>query len=418
MQPSPLVPLHHTHSCGVSQTCYHSHSPSPLSPSQRIQSFRSRFLQNIGPSRSNPKSQAQNYKQIHNLNNSNSFDHSLSLSLTGTTMAISRQIMRYSSPSSSPIFKSLLNQTIRFNHNHQEQEYNKPCDFLGSWEQPKTPREAEKKLGLLRRDYAKQVKELRKEYFYEMELQRQEKQRKDEAKREATLVAKEERKVAKAAMLQVKAAERKASEEELRQTLEGIGMISTGTWESYDFVKWDLGCSTKGWDAELGWIVKKGTIDISRGKILKMMDALKEDSNSYGGIYRLATGMPIASFNSNINVTGGIGNIENAALCEGFKQLVFLLSFYLLQSPLQAREILLGDDKHYDLGCVKNWGGREDSGLKERAEKLEYWRLKNKRVEEKKREKNEIIRCQSSIWIDELNLENKVLEAIVDTTPL
>ena len=38
--------------------------------------------------------------------------------------------------------------------------------------------------------------------------------------------------------------------------------------------------------------------------------------------------------------------------------------------------------------------------------------------EEKKTEKKELLRRQSSMWIDELELEKRILEAIVDTTPL
>ncbi|KAK2965029.1 hypothetical protein RJ639_029485 [Escallonia herrerae] len=55
---------------------------------------------------------------------------------------------------------------------------------------------------------------------------------------------------------------------------------------------------------------------------------------------------------------------------------------------------------------------------KERAEKLELWRMRSKQVEEKKKEKNELMRRKSSMWIDESELEKKILEAIVDTTPL
>ncbi|XP_010275197.1 PREDICTED: uncharacterized protein LOC104610326 isoform X2 [Nelumbo nucifera] len=147
-------------------------------------------------------------------------------------MATSRQIIRSSSrwSSSSPTFKSILTQSLRrFNsssptpslrNQHQLQhEFSKPNEFLGSWKPPKDPKEAEAKLGQLRRDYAKQVKELRKQYIYEMELQRLEQQQKDEAKREAMRLAREERNAAKAAMAQARAEERKAFEEEFRQTL-------------------------------------------------------------------------------------------------------------------------------------------------------------------------------------------------------
>ncbi|XP_062109172.1 uncharacterized protein LOC133819833 [Humulus lupulus] len=56
--------------------------------------------------------------------------------------------------------------------------------------------------------------------------------------------------------------------------------------------------------------------------------------------------------------------------------------------------------------------------LKERAEKLENWRMKEKLREEKKKEKNELLRRKSSLWVDQSGLEKKILEAIVDTTPL
>ncbi|KAL6342298.1 hypothetical protein AAG906_007512 [Vitis piasezkii] len=56
--------------------------------------------------------------------------------------------------------------------------------------------------------------------------------------------------------------------------------------------------------------------------------------------------------------------------------------------------------------------------LKERTEKLENWRMKENMMDEKRKEKNELLRRQSSIWIDERDLEKKILEAIVDTTHL
>ena len=56
--------------------------------------------------------------------------------------------------------------------------------------------------------------------------------------------------------------------------------------------------------------------------------------------------------------------------------------------------------------------------MKERAEKLEHWRMMKKTREEKKNEKNELIRRQSSMWIDDKKLEEKLLDAIVNTTPL
>ncbi|KAK9149633.1 hypothetical protein Scep_008390 [Stephania cephalantha] len=191
-------------------------------------------------------------------------------------MAAPRRLVSSAFRSSSP---SLRDHTLRLmttspappSHADHQHEYSKPSDFIGSWKSSKNPKSAEKRLGRLRIEYAKQVRELRKEYIHEMELQRLEKLRKDEANREAISRAKEERKAAKAAMAEAKAAERKVFEEEFRQTL-----------------------------------------------------------------------------------------------------------------------------------------------LKERADKLEYWRLKQKEWEAKKQEKKELIRRQSSLWIDEKDQEKVYLEAIVN----
>ncbi|XP_051121652.1 uncharacterized protein LOC127245041 isoform X2 [Andrographis paniculata] len=46
--------------------------------------------------------------------------------------------------------------------------------------------------------------------------------------------------------------------------------------------------------------------------------------------------------------------------------------------------------------------------MKERAEKLEYWRVREKKIQEKKREKNELLRRQSSQWIEESAIESAV----------
>lgn len=45
--------------------------------------------------------------------------------------------------------------------------------------------------------------------------------------------------------------------------------------------------------------------------------------------------------------------------------------------------------------------------MKERAQKLDYWRMRQKAIEERKKSKTELIRQQSSMWIEEekLNLE-------------
>ncbi|KAL4591071.1 hypothetical protein LXL04_004019 [Taraxacum kok-saghyz] len=54
--------------------------------------------------------------------------------------------------------------------------------------------------------------------------------------------------------------------------------------------------------------------------------------------------------------------------------------------------------------------------LKERAEKLEYHTMRQNKILEKKKEKSELVRRQSSMWIDEGQLEGKILEAIVSTS--
>ncbi|XP_022852691.1 PH domain-containing protein DDB_G0287875-like [Olea europaea var. sylvestris] len=156
-----------------------------------------------------------------------------------------------------------------------DHEFLHPSTFINTWKPPRDPKQAEAQLALLRREYARKVKEIRKEYIKEMELQRLEKLRKDEAKKEALRIANEERKAAKAAKKKAEAIEREAAEEEFRRTL-----------------------------------------------------------------------------------------------------------------------------------------------MTERAEKLEYWRIRQMKIEEKKKEKKELLHRQSSLWVDESELEKKTLEAIVDTIPL
>lgn len=98
-------------------------------------------------------------------------------------------------------------------------EFSGPSDFVGSWNPTEDPREAKIRLDRLHRNYKKQMKQIRAEYAHEMELLRIEKQKKDEARREALRLANEERKKAKAAAAEIRAAESKAFQEELRQTL-------------------------------------------------------------------------------------------------------------------------------------------------------------------------------------------------------
>ncbi|XP_049934018.1 uncharacterized protein LOC116255065 isoform X2 [Nymphaea colorata] len=120
--------------------------------------------------------------------------------------------------------RGALQQCMRDRHDYvyrqeQEHEFSESSLYLGSWKPPKDPREAEAALGLLRRDYAKKVKDLRKQYMYEMEMQQQEKERKDEARRETIRLAKEERKAAKAKIAEGRAAERLLLDQEFRETL-------------------------------------------------------------------------------------------------------------------------------------------------------------------------------------------------------
>ncbi|KAJ1391413.1 putative beta-mannosyltransferase 1 [Sesbania bispinosa] len=56
--------------------------------------------------------------------------------------------------------------------------------------------------------------------------------------------------------------------------------------------------------------------------------------------------------------------------------------------------------------------------LKERAEKLENWRMKVKMHGEKKAEKKELLRRQSSMWVDEADLEQEILNVVMATTHL
>ncbi|ONK55968.1 uncharacterized protein A4U43_C10F2790 [Asparagus officinalis] len=56
--------------------------------------------------------------------------------------------------------------------------------------------------------------------------------------------------------------------------------------------------------------------------------------------------------------------------------------------------------------------------MKERAQKLESWRGKEEMREKKKEEERELLRKQTSVWVSEENMENRMLEALVDSTPL
>ncbi|XP_010532773.1 PREDICTED: golgin subfamily A member 6-like protein 22 [Tarenaya hassleriana] len=165
---------------------------------------------------------------------------------------------------------------ISHHRHHQEtHKFLEPECFIGSWKAPTDPEEAQKRLAQLRRDYAKKVKAVRKEYIHEVEMLRIEKQRKEEARMQAMRVANEERRRLKVEAAKLRAEERKIAEEEFRKTL-----------------------------------------------------------------------------------------------------------------------------------------------MKERAEKLENWRMKERAREENKKEKQELLRRQSSLWVEHNELEKKILEAIVDVSSL
>ncbi|XP_021745994.1 uncharacterized protein LOC110711860 [Chenopodium quinoa] len=52
--------------------------------------------------------------------------------------------------------------------------------------------------------------------------------------------------------------------------------------------------------------------------------------------------------------------------------------------------------------------------MKERTEKLDYWRMREKSIEEKKNSKKELIHRQSGKWIEEGNMEAMIMRALVD----
>lgn len=130
-----------------------------------------------------------------------------------TTTQLSKTFLRSFSTTSKPSHRN----------NHQDtHEFLEPTAYVGSWwhsDPPKDPKDAERRLALLRRDYSKQVKQRRKQYIQEVELMRLGQQRKDEARREALRLANEEKKKLKAEAAKVRAQERKVALEEFRQTL-------------------------------------------------------------------------------------------------------------------------------------------------------------------------------------------------------
>lgn len=115
--------------------------------------------------------------------------------------------------------KSFSADATQHRHHQETHSFLEPESYIGSWETPNDPKEAERMLEQLRRDYAKKVKVYRKEYIHEIEMLRVEKQRKDDARLEAERAANEERRRLKAEVAKARAEERKIAEEEFRTTL-------------------------------------------------------------------------------------------------------------------------------------------------------------------------------------------------------
>ncbi|KAI4372690.1 hypothetical protein MLD38_010890 [Melastoma candidum] len=101
----------------------------------------------------------------------------------------------------------------------QNHQFLTPDPYVSSWMSPCTPEEAQAKLAMLRRDYAKKVREVRKGYIREMEVMRMEKARRDQAKKEEVRVKREERDRVKAQEREVKAQEREITDKEFRDLL-------------------------------------------------------------------------------------------------------------------------------------------------------------------------------------------------------
>ncbi|KAG2316475.1 hypothetical protein Bca4012_067342 [Brassica carinata] len=116
-------------------------------------------------------------------------------------------------------FRSFSAEATHHRYHQETHSFLEPESYIGSWETPKDPKEAERKLAQLRRDYAKKVSLYRKDYIHEIEMLRVEKQRKDEARLLAERAANEERRRLKAEAAKVRAEERKIFQEEFRKTL-------------------------------------------------------------------------------------------------------------------------------------------------------------------------------------------------------
>ncbi|KAM7461802.1 hypothetical protein LguiA_029923 [Lonicera macranthoides] len=451
-------------------------------------------------------------------------------------MAVSRNLLR--SPTTQTLkslllpLRSLSSTTApdpdhHHNHHQQNHEYLSPNNYINSWNPPKNPREAELQLVKLRREYAKKVKEVRKKYIQEMELQRIEKQIRDEKKKEALRIANEERKAAKAAAKKAKAAERQVAEEEFRQTLNGwiqqtevdLLMVRAGlvkqrkgvrqwVWiqEGKDWVELKQTVLGKLVLVKEGWASSSGIVffpfleleqctannlnlsltwisnGIAQGFYWPLLDEdlleLCEESVGVKRFLGVAMGCR-GDFNgpkrtllpwSYYECTAPKGHIKAAKFifCDlnsisrnngehlaatepDIALIVFVIGTSLLillsdsfSSILhvfprfhdylqEGNAFLLGpvmehDHLYHMRSLAIRWHSpiyfraRLDNlawifsiiRLKERMEKLEYWRKRVKQVEEKKKEKNELLRRQSSIWIEEEKLGKKIFEAVVD----
>ena len=53
--------------------------------------------------------------------------------------------------------------------------------------------------------------------------------------------------------------------------------------------------------------------------------------------------------------------------------------------------------------------------MKEKTEKLEHWRMREKAIEERKNAEKENLHRQSSMWIDEKELEVRIMSNLVDS---
>ena len=150
-----------------------------------------------------------------------------SRSLYRTTTQFSQTLRTFSTTTATAT--AITTKPSHHNHHQQNHKFLESHSYVGSWwnsDRPQDPKVAERRLAMLRRDYAKQVKQVRKEYIREVELMRLEQQRKDEARREALRLANEEKKKLKAEAAKLRAHERELAEKEFRQTLVRLFSLS------------------------------------------------------------------------------------------------------------------------------------------------------------------------------------------------